>query len=243
MAMEMEMQHQVMGYDRAATMFSPDGRLLQVEYAEKTVRLGSASVGLICSDGVVIISDKRLVDDLVLPEFSIKIYEIDEHIIGTAAGISSDARILMEKAQVMAQQNKVTYDTPVDTETIIKEISNLKQAYTQYGGVRPFGVEIMVAGINPDNNERLYVSDVTGNYFGYKATAIGENDDKIKEILRKDYRESMNVEQGIKFALNTFKKILGKDFDIKRFECVYIKKEDKKAKRFVGEVLVKYLKG
>ena len=94
------MQHQVMGYDRSATMFSPDGRLLQVEYAEKTVRLGSASIGLVCSDGVLILADKRLVDDLVIPESSIKIYEIDEHIVGTAAGILSDARILMEKAQV-----------------------------------------------------------------------------------------------------------------------------------------------
>jgi len=245
MAMEMEMQHQVMGYDRAATMFSPDGRLLQVEYAEKTVRLGSASIGLVCSDGVLILADKRLVDDLMIPESAIKIYEIDEHIIGTAAGILSDARVLMEKAQVLAQQNRVTFDTPIDTETIIKEISNIKQAYTQYGGARPFGVEILIAGINPDDTEKIFVSDVTGNYFGYKATAIGENDDKIKEMLRKEFKESMNVEQGIKLALSIFKRVMAKNFDIKRFECVYIKKENKKAKRISGSELdsvAKYLK-
>jgi proteasome alpha subunit len=231
-----------MGYDRTATMFSPDGRLLQVEYAEKTVRLGSASIGLVCSDGVLIVSDKRLIDDLVLPESSIKIYEIDEHVIGTAAGILSDARVLMEKAQVIAQQHRVTYDTMIDTETVVKEISNLKQAYTQYGGARPFGVEVLITGINVDNSERLYVSDVTGNYFGYKAAAIGENDDQVKALLRKEFKETMTVDQGIKLSLSIFKRILTKNFDLKRFECVYIKKDDRKAKRLQSEALVKFLK-
>ncbi len=238
----MEMQHQVMGYDRTATMFSPDGRLLQVEYAEKTVRLGSASIGLVCSDGVLILADKRLVDELVIPDSSIKIYEIDEHIIGTAAGILSDARILMEKAQVIAQQHRVTFDTTVDTETIVKEISNLKQAYTQYGGARPFGVEVMINGINLDGSGRLYVSDVTGNYFGYKAAAIGENDDQIKALLRKQFKESMSVDQGIKLSLSIFKNVLAKNFDLKRFECVFIKKETRKAKRLMGDQLVRFLK-
>lgn len=236
------MQHQVMGYDRTATMFSPDGRLLQVEYAEKTVRLGSASIGLVCSDGVLLVADKRLVDELVLPDSSIKIYEVDDHIIGTAAGILSDARVLMEKAQVIAQQHRVTYDSLIDTETIVKEISNLKQAYTQYGGARPFGVEVMITGINDDGAERLYVSDVTGNYFGYKATAIGENDDQIKALLRKQYKETMNIEQGLKLSLSIFKKILSGNFDLKRFECVYIKKDEKNAQRLVGEQLAKFLK-
>ncbi len=236
------MQHQVMGYDRASTMFSPDGRILQVEYAEKTVRLGSASIGLVCDDGIIIISDKRVSDSLVVPESSVKIWEIDSHIIGSAAGILSDARVLIERAQVIAQQHRVTYDEPVDTETIIKEIANIKQAYTQYGGARPFGIEIMIAGVNANNDSRLYVSDVTGNYMGYKATAIGENDERIKEILRSEYREGLNVEQGIKLALSVFKKVLGKNFNIARFEAAFIKKDDKKVKRIASELLTKYSK-
>src|SRR3989344_3872705 len=100
-----EMQHQAMGYDRAATMFSPDGHLLQVEYAEKTVRLGSASIGLTCKDGVLIVADKRIRDKLIAPESATKIFEIDKHIIATAAGISADARVLVDHAQVLAQQN------------------------------------------------------------------------------------------------------------------------------------------
>lgn len=239
--MEMEVQHQVMGYDRASTMFSPDGRLLQVEYAEKTVRLGSASIGLTCVDGVVIVSDKRIMDSLILNQTATKIWEIDSNIISSAAGIVSDARILIERAQVIAQQHRITYDEAIDVESVIKEVANMKQAFTQYGGARPFGVEVMVAGIS--NNEcQLYVSDVTGNYTGYKATAIGENDENIKEILRSEWKENLTIEQGIKLALSIFKKILGKNFNIKRFESAYVKKDSKKIERIHGDLLSKYLK-
>ncbi|UZE93874.1 MAG: archaeal proteasome endopeptidase complex subunit alpha [Candidatus Pacearchaeota archaeon] len=240
--MEMEMQHRVMGYDRAATMFSPDGRILQVEYAEKTVRLGSASVGLVCSDGIMIISDKRLGDPLVLPEAILKIWEIDEHIIATAAGVLSDARVLLEHSQVIAQQHRVTYDQPIDTESVIKDVANIQQSATQYAGARPFGIAVMIAGINRDNAKKLYVSDVTGNYLGFKASVIGENDDRIKELLQKGYKESLSVDQGIKFTLNIFKKVLGKGFNIERFETVFVKTDDKKAKRLHGAALSKYVR-
>lgn len=240
--MEMEVQHQVMGYDRASTMFSPDGRLLQVEYAEKTVRLGSASIGLICVDGVVIVSDKRIIDPLLLTHTTTKIWEIDNNIIASAAGIVSDARVLMERAQIIAQQHRITYDEAIDVESIIKEVANMKQAFTQYGGARPFGVEVMVAGVNTNNEAQLYVSDVTGNYNGYRATAIGENDENIKEILRGEWKENLTIEQGIKLTLVIFKKILGKNFNIKRFETAYVKKDLKKVERIYGDSLVKYLK-
>src|SRR3989344_2938585 len=117
----LDMQHQMMGYDRSATMFSPDGHILQVEYAEKTVRLGTSSIGIVCSDGVLIISDKRIIDKLIVHGSLNKIQEIDDHIIASAAGILSDARILTERAQLVAQQHKLTYDTPVDVLSIIKD--------------------------------------------------------------------------------------------------------------------------
>ena len=240
--MQMEMQHRVMGYDRAATMFSPDGRILQVEYAEKTVRLGSASIGMICSDGVVIVADKRIGDPLIVPEASIKIWEIDEHIIGTAAGVLSDARVLFEHSQVVSQQHRVTFDQPIDTESVIKDIANIQQSATQYAGARPFGIAVMIAGINRDDKKRLYVSDVTGNYLGFRATSIGENDDKIKELLKEGYKESLNVEQGLKFCLSIFKKVLGKNFDLERFEAALVKLPEKKVHRVHGSMLNKYIK-
>ena len=238
--MEMPMQHQVMGYDRTA-MFSPDGHLLQVEYAEKTVRLGSASIGIICSDGVIIMADRRIKDKLMVLDSS-KIYEIDSHIAATAAGILSDARVLIEKAQLSAQQHRVTYDSPIDSESIVKEIANMKQAFTQYGGGRPFGIASMIAGVDTNNKVNLFVTDVTGNYFGYKATAIGENDERIKEILRKEYKESMNIDVGMKLAVSIFKRVLGKAFDIERFEAAIIKQKEKQFTRLGVEELKKYAK-
>jgi len=102
----MDMQHQAMGYDRTATMFSPEGHLLQVEYAEKTVRLGSSSIGMVCSDGVFIIADKRVEDKLVVRESASKISEIDSHIIASSAGILSDARILIERHRFYANSTE-----------------------------------------------------------------------------------------------------------------------------------------
>ncbi len=218
------MQHQVMGYDRSATMFSPDGYILQVEYAEKTVRLGTASIGIKCSDGVVIVADKGIKDTLIIPESAEKIYEIDNHIMASAAGFISDARVLVNQARLISQQHRVTYDTPVDVESVIREISDIKQQYTQHPGVRPFGVAIIIAGVN-GNDSKLYTSDITGNYFEYLAVAIGENDDKIKEILRKKYRKDIKVEEALKLGFETFKEVLGSKFDINRFSAAYIKTE------------------
>lgn len=239
--MPIEMQNQVMGYDRAATMFSPDGHLLQVEYAEKTVRLGSSSIGFVCSDGVVIIADRRTRDKLIVEESANKIYEIDEHIMVSVAGIMSDARVLIERAQLISQQHRVTYDSAIDVESVIKEVCNLKQMSTQYGGLRPFGVAIMMAGLS-GNKSKLFVSEVTGNYFGCKASAIGENDEKIKEMLREEYKQGMNIEEAIKLGLKVFKKVLGKNFDIGRFDVGYVTIKERKLKRLKEEELKKYLR-
>lgn len=230
----MDMQHQAMGYDRTATMFSPDGHLLQVEYAEKTVRLGSASIGMVCSDGVFILADKRIEDALIVKESANKIHEIDSHVIASVAGIVSDARILIERAQLLAQQHRITYDSPIETESIVKEIANMKQQFTQYGGARPFGVSMMTAGINGKKPE-LFVSDITGNYFSYHANAIGENDDKIREKLREKYKQNLKIKEGVKLALEIFKEIKENKFSLNKFELVYINTENKKIEKLEGE--------
>ncbi len=241
MDMPIDMQHQAMGYDRTATMFSPEGHLLQVEYAEKTVRLGSSSIGMVCSDGVFIIADKRIEDKLIIQKSANKIYEIDEHIISSVAGIVSDARVLIERSQVLAQQHRITYDSPIETESIIKEISNIKQQFTQYGGARPFGVALMIAGINNKDPE-LFTSDITGNYFSYNANAIGENDDKIKEKLRERYSKESTIKKGVKLSLEIFEEVREKKFNINKFELVYIKSDEGKLKRLEGVEIKEFVK-
>ena len=232
------MQHQVMGYDRSATMFSPDGHILQVEYAEKTVQLGTASIGIKTNEGVVIVADKGKKDKLIVPSSAEKIYEIDEHIIASAAGIISDARILINQARLLAQQHKVTYDSPIEIESVIREISDIKQQYTQHPGVRPFGVALMIAGKN-GKESKLYTSDITGNYFEYNAIAIGENNEKIKDMLRKEYKKDLTIEQSIKLALQIFKNILGENFEIQRFNISYVKND--KLRKLNKEEIAKYI--
>lgn len=235
------MQHQAIGYDRAATMFSPDGHLLQVEYAEKTVRLGSSSIGLVCKDGIVIIADRRVRDKLISPESANKIFEIDEHVVASAAGILSDIRMLTDQAQILAQQNRVTYGGPIEPISIMRLIADKKQMFTQYGGVRPFAAAFILGGV-VRGKANLYTSDVTGNFFSYKANAIGENDEKIKEILRRDYKEEISIEEGIKFALKVFKEILEKNFDLQRFDVGYVTAKNEKIVRLHGDELKKYVR-
>ncbi|MAG78807.1 proteasome subunit alpha [Candidatus Pacearchaeota archaeon] len=241
MEMPIDMQHQAMGYDRTATMFSPEGHLLQVEYAEKAVRLSPSSIGMVCSDGVFIIADKRIDDKLIVSKSANKIYEVDSHIISSIAGIVSDARVLVERAQVLAQQHRVTYDSSIEPELIIKEISNVKQQFSQYGGARPFGVFLMVAGMN-NKKPQLFTSSVTGNYLSYNANAIGENDEKIKEKLRDKYKSELTIKKGIKVALDIFKEVQGNKFDIEKFELSYINKDKEKIERIEGEKLKEFVK-
>src|SRR3989338_3630410 len=141
-----------MGYDRSITMFSPDGRLLQVEYAKKTVKQGSTTMGLACKDGVVFLSDKRIISKLIVPEAIEKMFKIDDHIGATAAGLIADARILVDRSQLKAQQHAVAYDTHIDVLTIVKEICDLKQICTQSAGLRPFGVSMLVGGVEDDGS-------------------------------------------------------------------------------------------
>ncbi len=227
-------QHQMMGYDRAITMFSPDGRLLQVEYAKKTVKLGNTAVGITTEDSVVLASDKRLVDDLVVPEAVEKIFEIDKHMMITGAGILSDARRLIDQAREMAQQNQINYDEPMDTLVTTKELCDIKQMTTQNGGMRPFGVSLLVAGID-ETGIRLFKTDPTGIYHQYKAEVIGEGQSKGKDLLEKEYSEDMTTDEAFELAFDILKEVLGDDFTTERVDAAVIPDETKQIKRLDNE--------
>jgi len=232
----------MMGYDRAITMFSPDGRLLQVEYAKKTVKQGSTAIGMVCKDGVLLVADKRIVDKLIIIEAVEKIFQIDDHIGATASGIISDARLLVERAQLIAQQHRVTYDNAVDTSTVVKDICDIKQMCTQSGGFRPFGVSLLIAGIDEDG-PKLFETDPTGIYFQYKASVIGEGETEIESILHKKYNENMTIDEGLKLIVESLKKVLGVEFDIERIDGAFITTKDKKFTKIEKERIARVLKG
>ncbi len=233
--------HQLMGYDRAITLFSPEGRLLQVEYAKKTVRQGSTAIGVVCKDGVLLVSDKRILEKLMVPEAMKKIWQIDEHIGATAAGILSDARVLIERAQLKAQQHKVIYDSPIDVSSIVKDICDLKQICTQSGGLRPFGVSILVAGVD-QNGPKLFETDPTGIFFQFKATAIGEGETEVVDILNKKYRDNITIEEALRLCIWALARVVPDKINVDRIDSAYIKLDEKQFKRFSREKIEKVLK-
>ena len=221
-----QMQHQMMGYDRTSTMFSPDGRLLQVEYAKKAVKQGTTAIGMVCRDGILLVAGRRITEKLIVAKSAEKVFEVDEHITAASSGFMMDGRVLIERAQLLAQQHRVSNDEPMDIIELVKEIADLKQFYTQYGGARPFGVSVLFAGV--DDKPRLYVTDPTGIFFEYKATAIGEAENEIKAILNKEYKETITIDEGIKVAIKALKKALKKEFSWERIDGAYITEKEKK---------------
>jgi len=235
------LNHQMMGYDRAITMFSPDGRLLQVEYARKMVKQGSTAIGMVCKDGAVIVTDKRIVDKLIVPEAIEKVWVVDNHIGGTIAGMVSDARVLFERSQMKAQQHRVTYDTPIDVLTVVKDMCNLKQVCTQSGGLRPFGVSTLIIGVE-DDGPKLYETDPAGIYFRYKATAIGEGESTVSEFLHKEYSDSISIQDAIKLGIRALIKTIGKDLTSERIDVAYVSVEERAFKVLSPDQVEKHYK-
>ena len=129
----------------------------------------------------------------------------------------------------------------MDILTLVKEVANQKQAFTQYGGARPFGVSILFAGVD-DKGPQLYVTDVTGIYFSYRAVAIGEAETQLKEILEKDYKDTITIEQAVKIGVKAMQTVFGSEFDMDRIDGAYITSDEKKFKKLEKDYLRKLIK-
>ena len=180
------------GYDRAITVFSPDGRLYQVEYAIETVKRGSIALGIKTNDGIVFAADER-VRKLQVVEEPQKLFKIDQHIGVAAAGYIPDARNRVDDARFFTQSSHLVYDEVVDIETVVKHIADRCQQYTQYAGARPIGVALIIGGID-ENGNSLFLTDPSGTYVPYNAVAIGANSDKVTEFLTKEYKPELTLE-------------------------------------------------
>jgi len=172
----------------------------------------------------------------VVPESVEKIFQIDEHIGATASGILSDARVLISRSQLKAQQYKVTYDSPIDVLSVVKDLADLKQLCTQSGGLRPFGVSVLVAGVDVEG-VKLYQTDPTGIFFAYNATVIGEGEQEVEEILHKEYKKTLTIKDGMKLAMKALKQVIGKDMNSDRIDCAFISSADKSFTRVTNKEL------
>ncbi len=199
------MQPANMAYDRAITVFSPDGRLFQVEYAREAVKRGTTTVGLKYKDGVVLIVDKRITSRLIEPESIEKMFQIDDHIGCATSGLVADARVLVERARTDAQINEITYNRKIEIKTLVTKLCDYKQTYTQYGGVRPFGTSLLIAGVD-DSGPRLFSTDPSGAMIEYKATSEGAGRDNVIAYFEKHYRENMEKDEAIILGLKALSK-------------------------------------
>jgi proteasome alpha subunit len=196
----MQGQSQQQAYDRGITIFSPDGRLYQVEYAREAVKRGTASIGVRTSEGVVIVVDKRIRSPLMERDSVEKIHKADDHIGIASAGHVADARQLIDFARRRAQVNELRYGEPVGVETLTKEVTDYIQQYTQVGGARPFGVALIIAGI-ANGEPKLYETDPSGTPYEWKALAVGADRNDIREYLEANYSDELDLEAGVRLAL------------------------------------------
>jgi len=186
------------GYDRAITVFSPDGRLYQVEYAIETVRRGTIAVGIKCKDGIIIAVEEKP-RKLQISETAQKIFQIDDHVGVAAAGYIPDARSQVDNARFFSQSNKMIYDEPVEVETIAKHLADQCQQYTQYAGVRPYGVALILGGV-VNKTPQLYLTDPSGTYISYDAIAIGSGSDQVTDFLEKTYKSDLSLDDAATLA-------------------------------------------
>ena len=191
-------------YDRAITVFSPDGRLFQVEYAKEAVKRGATAIGVTGEDGVALVAYKAAHSNLIVPESLQKIFAVDDHISVTASGLIADARKLVEIARVHAQKHRMTYSEAAPPETIARAVCDIMQVYTQYGGIRPFGVSLLIAGIG-DKGGELYEAEPSGAMTGYFADSVGNAKKEVDEILEGRYSRTLEFKEAVSVALGALK--------------------------------------
>ncbi len=210
-----------MAYDRAITVFSPDGRLFQVEYAREAVKKGSTALGIKFKDGVVLISDKKVRSKLVEQNSMEKIQLVDSNVASVTSGLVADARILIDFSRVAAQQEKVTYGKLVNIENLVKKVADQMQQYTQYGGVRPYGVSMIFAGID-QIGPRVFDCDPAGTINVYKAVAIGSGKDQVTAYLEKEYNDDIKEKDAITLGIAALKVALEEEGGLKGVEIASI---------------------
>lgn len=227
-------------YDRAITIFSPEGRLYQVEYALELVKKGAPIVGISSKEGSVLAANETPESRLEDPIYFKKIFQLDEHIGAAIAGLSSDARVLINQGRVFCQSNRLIYDEAVDIEVLTRRIGDITQVYTQHAGVRPFGVSMIIAGVD-GYGCKILTTDPTGSYRGYKATAVGRKSDEANKLLEERYRDGLPLDEAIKLAVEAVREASDTEITSKVVKVAVIPIDTKTFRRLSDEETARFL--
>ena len=235
----MQPQYQ-MGYDRAITVFSPDGRLYQVEYAREAVKRGTTAVGIKCTDGVVLIVDKRVATRLLEPSSIEKIFKIDEHIGVASSGLVGDARALVDRARIESQINRVSYNEAIDVETLAKKLCDHMQTYTMFGGARPYGTALLIAGVS-DGVTRLFETDPSGTLLEYKATGIGTGRPAVMKVFEEEYNPDAGCKDAILLGLKALHAATEGKFDVNTVEIGIVEQKTHTFQKMTKEEVANFV--
>ncbi len=236
----MQPQAYQMGYDRAITVFSPDGRLYQVEYAREAVKRGTTAIGIKCRDGVVLIVDKRVSSRLLEASSIEKIFKIDEHIGVASSGLVGDARSLVDRARIECQINRVTYDEQMDVEALAKKLGDHMQTYTQFGGARPYGTALLIAGIS-DGEGRLFETDPSGTLLEYKATGIGIGRNAVMKVFEEEYDFESSTNDCIMLGIKALHDATEGKFDVNMVEIGIIEMDNREFRKMSKEEVASFV--
>ncbi len=228
------------GYDMTPTMYSPDGRIYQVEYAIETVKRGTLAIGVKSKDGVVM-AVEEIPRKLQVSGITQKIFQVDDHIGVAAAGYIPDARVQVDDARTFSQSHKLIYDEQVEVEIVAKHLADRCHQYTQYSGVRPFGVALIIAGVDQRGN-LIYVTDPSGTYVSYAAVAIGASADEVNTFLEKNYHDGMSLDDATALAIAAIELKTEQKDGTKHIKAARVTKDKKILEKLSDAELDKYAK-
>lgn len=208
-------------YDQALTVFSPDGRQYQVEYALEVVNRGSTVLGIACPEGVVLAADTRSFSPLQNPDSAWKLFQVDDHIGVAISGLSADARILVNQARLFAQISRLTYDDFITVNVLAHQVAEIITQYTQYGGVRPFGVSMIFGGVDPQGSH-LFQTDPSGACWKYHAIALGSGSETVNALLEAKMTPNLTLDQAIQLAIGCLAQVIEGPLDATRITIITI---------------------